>query len=55
MIRDAGGESAYGYIADVAQKMLDADLLGLLSLDGGRGVYEGFGGGSAVLFEKYYD
>ena len=32
--------------------MLDADLLGLLGFDGGRCVYEGLGGGGAVLFNS---
>jgi hypothetical protein len=42
-------EGADGYIAYVAQEVLDANLLGLLGLDYRRCVNEGLGCGGAVL------
>ena len=46
---DAGGEGADGDVADVAQEVFDANLLGFFGLDFGRGVDERFRGGGAVL------
>ena len=49
LVGDAGREGADGHVADVAQQVLDADLLGLLGLDDGWCVDKSLGGGGAVL------
>lgn len=51
---DAGGESADGDVADVAEEVLDADFLRFLGLDGGRGVDEGAGRCCAILCSQLY-
>ena len=45
----ARGEGADGYVADVAEEVLDADFFGFFGFDYGGGVHECFGGGCAVL------
>lgn len=49
LVGDAGRQGADGDVADVAQQVLDANLLGLLGLDDGGRVDKRLGGGGAVL------
>ena len=49
LVCDAGGEGADCYVADIAQEMLDANLLGFFGLDDRWSVDEGPGCGGSVL------
>ena len=50
LVCDAGGECADCYVTDIAQEMLDANLLGFLGLDDRWGVDKGPGCGGSVLW-----
>ena len=54
LVGDTGGEGADSDVTDIAEEVLDADLLGLFGFDNGGSVNEGLGSRSSVLLVYVY-